>query len=293
MKPLALDLCCGMGGWTHGLVAAGWDVIGFDVTDWGYEAATGQKLLIGDVREARVIPGDGIYFGALKAVSLKGRKVSLVTASPPCQEFSYRSFPFKRCRVLRDTVPPNKSIWEACVRIAKEAKAPLIIENVRGAEGINYKHPEWFMGKADSHYGSFYLWGDVPALIPIGRPVKGFKRVDTTYTGGKKFQGQGIKGKDGNPSDTYGAFGHSKFPGEMEREGGVPRKRDSFHADGERGHKVRFEEMPHSSHSSHSSARKAWSAKAAMIPIELGRWIGECFHPENLPRPLHQSERVG
>ena len=73
MRPLALDLCCGMGGWTHGLVAAGWDVIGFDVTDWGYEAATGQTLIIGDVREVDVIPGDGIYFGKLCAVSLKGR----------------------------------------------------------------------------------------------------------------------------------------------------------------------------------------------------------------------------
>lgn len=50
VKPLALDLCCGKGGWTLGLVAAGWDVIGFDVKDWGYTKATGQRLVLGQIR---------------------------------------------------------------------------------------------------------------------------------------------------------------------------------------------------------------------------------------------------
>jgi hypothetical protein len=31
MKPLAIDLFCGLGGWTDGLLAEGWDVIGFDI----------------------------------------------------------------------------------------------------------------------------------------------------------------------------------------------------------------------------------------------------------------------
>lgn len=30
-RPLALDLCCGIGGWARGLVDEGWSVIGFDV----------------------------------------------------------------------------------------------------------------------------------------------------------------------------------------------------------------------------------------------------------------------
>lgn len=150
MKPLALDLCCGKGGWTRGLLAAGWDVLGVDIELWdGYpkEAA----FLKCDVRE----------------IKIKDEKYSLVCASPPCQEFSYRSFPFKRCRDLAANVPPDKSIWRACERIAKECNAPLILENVRGAQK--------YMGKAVAHYGSFYLWGDMPAILPIGRPIKGFR----------------------------------------------------------------------------------------------------------------------
>ena len=31
VKPLAIDLFCGIGGFTEGLLAEGWDVIGFDI----------------------------------------------------------------------------------------------------------------------------------------------------------------------------------------------------------------------------------------------------------------------
>ena len=30
-EPLAVDLFCGLGGWTEGLLAEGWRVIGFDI----------------------------------------------------------------------------------------------------------------------------------------------------------------------------------------------------------------------------------------------------------------------
>lgn len=146
MKPLALDLCCGLGGWTQGLRASGWDVIGFDIK--AQEKYFG-KLILCDVREIR---GYGYS------------EISLVVASPPCQEFSYRHLPFGR---IKNLPPPDKSIWRACERIARECSAPLILENVKGAEK--------FMGKAKAHYGSYYLWGDVPVLLPSGKqPHKGF-----------------------------------------------------------------------------------------------------------------------
>ena len=34
MKPLMLDLCCGMGGWSAGFMAAGWRCVGVDLADF-------------------------------------------------------------------------------------------------------------------------------------------------------------------------------------------------------------------------------------------------------------------
>jgi hypothetical protein len=244
LKPLALDLCCGKGGWTAGLLAVGWDVIGFDVEQWnGYPLdalfwkedirnLSGQKIL-------ELINSDNSCY-AIQHPGRKHRTISLVVASPPCQEFSYRSFPFKRCREFAANVPPDKSIWEACERIARECNAPLVLENVRGAQK--------YMGKAKAHYGGFYLWGDAPAILPIGKPCKGFYRDKNA--------------KKNNPTDGFGQFSHSEFPGEYQR----------------KDNKC-FKNMVMNKNSSHSKARKEWSAKAAMIPIELSRWIGEVFKP--------------
>ena len=35
-QPLAIDLYCGLGGWTHGLLAEGYDVVGFDIERHSY-----------------------------------------------------------------------------------------------------------------------------------------------------------------------------------------------------------------------------------------------------------------
>lgn len=152
MKPLAVDLCCGLGGWTNGLLTEGWDVVGFDVErhiygDHKYPA----QLVIQDI-----LTLDGRQFRG---------KVSLITASPPCQFFSYCAMPWSRAKALAAKVRADPALLEkelalfkACVRIGQEAECPIIIENVRGAQ-------KW-VGRARWNYGSFYLWGDVPALMP-------------------------------------------------------------------------------------------------------------------------------
>ena len=224
IKPLALDLCCGKGGWTNGLLAAGYQVIGVDIEDMG--DYTGF-LLLADVK-------------TLDVKIFKGMKFDLVVASPPCQEFSYRSFPFKKCRELAKNVPPDKTIWQACERIARELNTPLVLENVRGAQP--------YMGKAQNHYGSFYLWGAVPALLPTGRPRKGFKNDPAN----KNWQGNCQAGKK---------FGWNAEAIQQERT-------------------CKCVDKSHSRTGSKTSARKEWSAKIAMIPIELSTWVGYCFKPK-------------
>src|SRR6266478_1343840 len=55
-------------------------------------------------------------------------------------------------------------LFDVCFRIQAQAilaagrRIPLIVENVRGAQ-------KW-VGRARWNFGSFYLWGDVPALMP-------------------------------------------------------------------------------------------------------------------------------
>ena len=154
MKPLAIDLFCGLGGWTDGLLLEGYDVVGFDIERHDY--------------------GDGIKYPAQlvlqDVVTMVGRQfkdAALIVASPPCQAYSYRAMPWKRAKALP---PPSNDLFDACFRIQKEAIEaagrfiPLVVENVRGAQP--------YVGRSRWNYGAFYLWGDVPALMPMGKGVK-------------------------------------------------------------------------------------------------------------------------
>lgn len=142
-KPLAIDLCCGLGGWAEGFLARGFDVVGFDVETLPYPG----ELCVADVR------------------TLSGRlftHAAVILASPPCEEFSRHSMPWTRAK---NPPPPDLSIVHACQRIAREASVPLVMENVKGAVP--------FLGPPVVRYGSRYLWGDgAPALIPFAPPSR-------------------------------------------------------------------------------------------------------------------------
>ena len=189
-KPMAIDLYCGLGGWADGLLAEGWDVIGFDIErhDYGTGGYPGQLVL------QDILTLHGSQF----------RNADLIVASPPCQEYSYMAMPWKRAkqiaRALRgeDVFPePYKgsrsiaqlnALFDACFRIQREASAatgcsiPLIIENVKGAQ-------PW-IGQAAWSFGSFYLWGDVPALMPDG---------GAAVNNGIKVPGNDLYYKTGDP----------------------------------------------------------------------------------------------
>ena len=53
MKPLAIDLFCGLGGWAEGFLSEGYDVIGFEIErhDYGTGGYPGQ-LVLGDVSDS-------------------------------------------------------------------------------------------------------------------------------------------------------------------------------------------------------------------------------------------------
>jgi len=163
MKPLAIDLFAGLGGWTEGLLAEGYYVVGFDIERHEYgDAKYPAQLVLQDV------------------LTLHGRQfrdAALIVASPPCQEFSYMAMPWSMAKAIaaeyrsgvRD-VKKLTALFDACFRIQREAIEaaghfiPLVVENVRGAN-------EW-VGRSRWNFGSFHLWGDVPALMPMTKKVR-------------------------------------------------------------------------------------------------------------------------
>lgn len=146
-RPLCIDLCCGSGGWAAGFIEEGYEVHGYDIQD--------QPKYPGVFIRADVRKLDGHRF----------TNAALIVASPPCEEFSRHQMPWTK---RRNPPEPDLTIVEACLRIAREAGVPMILENVRMAQ-------HW-LGRARWHDGAFYLWGDVPALMPYrseGRKKEG------------------------------------------------------------------------------------------------------------------------
>ena len=163
---LAIDLFCGLGGWTEGLLAEGYEVIGFDIEEHAY----------GDMR----YPGKLVLQDVLTLHGSQFKDAALIVASPPCQEYSYMAMPWKLAKakaaaIRADTTGESlvalNRLFNACFRIQAEASLaagrhiPLVIENVRGAQ-------PW-VGRARWNFGSFYLWGDVPALMPAAVKLSG------------------------------------------------------------------------------------------------------------------------
>ena len=165
MTLLAIDLFCGLGGWTDGLMAEGYDVTGFDIEEHVYgEHRYPAKLVIQDVLTLH-----GAQF----------KDAALIVASPPCQEYSYMAMPWKLAKAKAAAIRADETgqaladlnrLFNACFRIQREASfaagrhIPLVVENVRGAQ-------PW-VGRARWAFGSFFLWGDVPALMPMAKHVK-------------------------------------------------------------------------------------------------------------------------
>jgi hypothetical protein len=244
-RPLAIDLFCGLGGWTEGLLSEGFDVVGFDIEAHEYEGERYPATLV--VQDVLTLHGSQF------------KDAALIVASPPCQEYSYMAMPWTRAKAKAAAIRADKTgaelerlnrLFNASFRIQREASEaagrwiPMVVENVRGAQ-------PW-VGPAKWNFGSYYLWGDVPALMPQPQraahkaPGGGHIRNGAAHTSRLTAPAEGRKGA---------GAGAEWFDGNLCQ-------------------------LP-----SGSKRRKAASAQIAKIPLALSSWIARHYRPENESGP--------
>lgn len=253
MTPLAIDLFCGLGGWTEGLLAEGYRVVGFDIERHSYgEHRYPSQLVLQDVLTIH-----GSQF----------KSAALIVASPPCQEYSYMAMPWSKAkqkiREYEDGTRDVKrltALFDTCFRIQREASEaagryiPLVVENVRGAQ-------RW-VGRSRWNFGSFHLWGDVPALMPI--TVRRSKQAGNFHRDGSGTWNRGdvahdtTSGKGNNPDGRKGSGGTWFTHGDKHWKEGACVTR---------------------LYNSKSHARRAAAAAIAKIPFALSRHIAAAWHP--------------
>ncbi len=284
-SPLCVDLFCGMFGWSRPWLDLGGYVVGFDINHEPYHGPvpTGADLVLQDVRTLH-----GSQF----------KDASLILASSPCPEYSYMAMPWTRAkqiaRALRgqDVFPEGyrgsqsvaelNDLFEQPRRIQREAceaagrYIPLIQENVKGAQA--------WVGKAAWNFGSFYLWGDVPALMPTTVKAQKFNPDGTAHGIGSWFAVADSQTRGASAiKNQGGSWFNIGSPGQKEV------NRNPVHEAAKNGgsgswfgtyaeRKAKWDGNQ-SLTSSGSSARKAASACIAKIPEPLARHICQTYYP--------------
>lgn len=253
MVPICYDLYCGLGGWADGFLAEGYRVVGFDIEahDYGTGGYPGELIL----RDVRSIHGSELA------------DATAIVASPPCQAYSYRAMPWKRAKALP---PPDNTLFALCFCIQQEAieaagrYIPLIVENVVGAQ-------KW-VGPAKWHFGSFFLWGDVPALMPY--PVSGVKVPSLNWKlGSPTYSGKAFNSTAEQNLRRTNVGNGARFTSRdcgIEAEG-IKQGGDWWDAECRKVSSAKF--------GSKSVKRRAAAAAIAKIPFPLAQHIARVFKP--------------
>ena len=284
------DFFCGLGGWSESFIAEGFRAIGFDIEahDYGEGGYPGELVL----RDIRSITGQELVqqYGV----------PTIIVASPPCQEFSYMAMPWskakeKQRKILADPAEQTRltDLFNQCFRIQREVSeaaghyVPMIVENVRGAQ-------RW-VGKARWNFGSFYLWGDVPALMPIPSRIRktpegSWDLTRKNYNGDHRWEGNKTVGMNWSDESQRGkpvvpmpnrkrgisftdAAGF-KAQSDGVKQPGIGGLRDNGKGD------AWFQDGA-ARNGSKSPARKRASAEIAKIPPSLALWIARTFKPKS------------
>ncbi len=312
-KPLCIDLFCGLGGWTDGFLAEGWDVVGFDI----------QRHMYGDHR----YPAQLVLQDALTIHGSQFKNADCIVASPPCQSYSYLAMPWSRskdpenskaAKALRkkwETEGSDNRLFDACFRIQREAieatrsvcnkcngkgtygcwqdgmpglewcepcdasgwvtrHIPLIVENVRGAI-------PW-VGQSAAQFGSFHLWGDVARIG--NRVVAGSELREIQAGRGRIGMGVSPVANKGHGGTWFHRTGDDTAgdPRDVRRgaDGGyyMPAVKQSA-GKGDWFNKEARAEGAMARFSSRSSARKAASAMIAKIPPALSQYVARAMKP--------------
>jgi hypothetical protein len=158
-------------------------------------------------------------------------------------------------------------------------------ENVRGAQ-------PW-VGRSRWNFGSFHLWGDVPALMPIAKKaikVPGF-RFDGS---GKSFQSASVEGQKTigllQQRDGHGHTRHLTNQAEHGVKGGgfdLGEKGFNVAAAERFGHLVagaNYRRTAEDKRQHIGVSRRFAAAMIAKIPFVLSSYISQHFHPSNQQR---------
>ena len=129
-RPLAVDLFCGAGGLSHGLMAAGYRVaLSVDTDRWSLEShahnlpGRALPLDLGDERSRDAVVG-----------LCEHLDVGLIAGGPPCQPFSRAGRSKIRSLVdrgVRDAVDVRKELWRAFLDVVERVRPrAVLLENV-------------------------------------------------------------------------------------------------------------------------------------------------------------------
>ncbi|WP_214708264.1 MULTISPECIES: DNA cytosine methyltransferase [unclassified Exiguobacterium] len=167
MKPIAVDLFCGAGGMSEGIIQAGFHIVfSSDINEYVEKTYTNRHEQLGLIqglntffyrKDIRELTGDDILKKISNLEIFKDQEVpeiDVVFGGPPCQGFSNAG--------RRDKNDPRNMLFKEYLRVINELKPKYVVmENV---EGFNSTKLDGFIGVSGTVYPDNSL---VPNLLQV------------------------------------------------------------------------------------------------------------------------------